>query len=499
MSRWLKNLLWLNMGVVTVLSFIYASLMISPGHLVDGHKELEMDCFACHTLFLGAADDKCIDCHKVKDIGILTTKGKPVVKKAGKTPVAFHQKLTGQECVACHSDHQGIAIYRKAFKFSHALLDEQTRKDCVACHAKPKDPVHKNASTDCTQCHTTKAWKPASFKHELLPKAELQKCNSCHKAVTPKDKLHKTSSTQCWLCHKTDKWKPLEFKHDLMPKAELQNCAQCHTAHLPDDKTHTALPPEMRAKCGACHGTEKWKPATFKHSALPKAELEQCTSCHKSKTPRDKTHDSLEPQMLAKCGACHSTEKWKPATFKHSALPKRDLEQCVSCHKAKTPRDKTHDSLPPQMLAKCGACHSTEKWKPASFKHDALPRGELEQCANCHKAKTPSDKTHDRLTPEMRIKCGICHRTDKWKPAGFKHDLLPKAELRNCAACHLKKKPRDEDHRNVSDRCGNCHYTDKWEPAKKRNVTRDAASRGSGNSIFPSLGGDWWLGGGDDD
>lgn len=350
MSKTIKIVLWLNMAVLTVLAFVYASLMISPGHLIDGHKELEMDCFACHTLFTGAADEKCIDCHKVKDIGIRTSKGTPVVKKAGKTPVAFHQKLVGSECVTCHSDHAGIAIYRKKFKFSHDLLDAQTRKDCVACHAKPGDKIHKSASSECTQCHTIKAWKPATFKHELLPKAELA--------------------------------------------------------------------------------------------------------------------------------------------------------ECVSCHKAATPKDKTHDTLPPKMLAKCGACHTTDKWKPATFKHEALPKAELEQCASCHKAATPKDKTHDTLSAELRAKCGACHTTNKWKPATFKHETLPRAELRQCWNCHLSKRPNDQRHREASKRCGNCHYTDKWEPAKRRNVQPmgSRSSSGGSNSIFNSPGSNWWLkGNGDDD
>ena len=506
MSRFVKTILWINMAAVTVLAVIYAHLMISPGPVIEGHKEFETDCFECHTLFTGAADHKCVTCHKVKDIGILTSKGKPVVKKLGKTPVAFHQKLTGTECVACHSDHEGVSIYRKAFKFSHELLDKQTLKDCVACHkpAIPTDKTHQTLSpdvlADCQSCHTTGKWKPASFKHDLLPKMELAQCVNCHDPVTPKDKLHNSVTKKCGVCHLTDKWKPLEFKHDTMKPADLNRCADCHTIHTPRDKTHDSLTPELLAKCGTCHKTDKWKPATFKHDLLPKMELQKCAACHTSKTPKDKTHDSLAPEMLAKCGSCHTTDKWKPATFKHESLRKADLQKCVACHKKATPRDKTHDSLAPQMLAKCASCHTTDKWKPATFKHDLLPKMELEQCSACHKAATPKDKTHDRLTAEMRVKCGICHTTDKWKPAGFKHDLLPRAELRQCATCHLKQKPRDNDHRDVSDRCGNCHYTTKWEPAKDRAITRSRSSRsGGGSGGFPSLGGEWWLGNGDDD
>jgi len=360
MSRLVKNILWLNMAVVAVLTFVYADLMVSPGHVITGHKDIQGDCFACHTLFVGATDSKCIECHKVKDIGIRTTRGAVMFKDLGKVPVAFHQKLPEQECVACHSDHAGIAIYRARFKFSHALLDGETRKDCVACHAKPQDKIHEKASTKCSQCHTDEKWKPATFKHELLAAADLAQCTSCHQASTPKDKLHETSSKKCGLCHLTDKWKPVDFKHEKLPRADLEQCGACHTAHKPKDKVHE----KASDKCGLCHLTEKWKPATFKHDLLPKAELEQCASCHKK--PTDKLHQSASE----KCGQCHVTEKWKPAIFKHEALPRAELRQCVNCHANKAPNDERHRAA----SKRCGNCHYTNRWEPAK-RRDVDPLG----------------------------------------------------------------------------------------------------------------------------
>jgi len=302
MSRLVKNILWLNMAVIAVLTFVYADLMISPGHVIAGHKDIQGDCFACHTLFVGATDSKCVKCHKVKDIGIRTTRGAVMLKDMGKVPVAFHQKLSEQECVACHSDHAGIAIYRARFKFSHALLDGETRKDCVACHAKPQDKIHEKASIKCSQCHTDEKWKPATFKHELLSAADLAQCTSCHQASAPKDKLHETSSKKCGLCHLTDTWKPVDFKHEKLPKAELEQCASCHKK--PTDKLHKSA----SEKCGQCHVTEKWKPATFKHEALSRAELRQCVNCHANKAPSDERHRAASKR----CGNCHYTDRWEP-------------------------------------------------------------------------------------------------------------------------------------------------------------------------------------------
>ena len=46
---------------------------ISPGELVEGHQNLNSDCFACHTAFKGISNEKCISCHKLSDIGKDTT------------------------------------------------------------------------------------------------------------------------------------------------------------------------------------------------------------------------------------------------------------------------------------------------------------------------------------------------------------------------------------------------------------------------------------------
>jgi len=302
MSRFVKTLIWLNLGILAALAINYAHLMISPGPVSKGHSEIQTDCFACHTPFVGATARKCITCHKVADIGLKTTKGKVIVKKdVKKKAVAFHQMLSQQNCTGCHTDHKGIAIYRNKYKFSHDLLEHKALEKCSSCHAKPKDKVHEMASEKCLTCHVQEKWKPATFKHENLTKAVLEKCTSCHKR--PTDKLHKQVSPKCGLCHLTEKWKPATFKHELLPKVELEKCSNCHK--LPTDRIHE----NASQKCGQCHKTEKWKPATFKHELLPRSELRQCMTCHM----RSKPDDNLHRNSSDRCGNCHFTNKWKPA------------------------------------------------------------------------------------------------------------------------------------------------------------------------------------------
>ena len=125
MSRILKAILAINVLVLAILTFAYPHLMVGPGKLIAGHKQLDADCFACHDSFTGASSPKCVSCHKPADIGRLTTTGAPVAKPLTSTP--FHQELVSQNCVGCHSDHAGVKRYRLKGYFDHALLrDWQT-------------------------------------------------------------------------------------------------------------------------------------------------------------------------------------------------------------------------------------------------------------------------------------------------------------------------------------------------------------------------------------
>ena len=110
MNRTLKIVLVANLMVLAILSFVYPHLMVGPGKLIPGHSKLETDCFACHAPFAGTTTERCTNCHKLEQIGKLTTLGQPIQKSLTSTP--FHQKLLKQDCLACHSDHAGVKRFR---------------------------------------------------------------------------------------------------------------------------------------------------------------------------------------------------------------------------------------------------------------------------------------------------------------------------------------------------------------------------------------------------
>lgn len=208
--------------MLVALVFAYPHLMISPGPLVKGHEELATDCFACHAAWRGASTQRCTECHAVADVGLKTTKGVPIPARTVK--VSFHQELIEQDCIACHSDHQGPKLTKRSRKpFSHALLKVTVQKQCSTCHAAPKDTLHRNLTAQCSQCHGDKAWKPATFDHDkyfVLDRDHHAPCDTCHRN-------NDYGRYTCYGCHEHSEAK-VRAEHIEEGIRDFQDCVECH-------------------------------------------------------------------------------------------------------------------------------------------------------------------------------------------------------------------------------------------------------------------------------
>lgn len=225
---WLLLVVVANLAVIVALAFLYPHLMISLGALVPAHAKLATDCFACHAPLRGASADRCISCHAVADIGVRTTAGGARARTGTAPQTPFHAQLLAQNCLACHSDHQGSQIGQSArMRFSHALLKPATQANCATCHTAPATTFHRGLATGCVQCHGTERWTPATFDHSrhfLLDRDHNAPCATCHVN-------NDTSRTTCYGCHEHQADR-ISAKHLREGIRDFQNCASCHrSAH----------------------------------------------------------------------------------------------------------------------------------------------------------------------------------------------------------------------------------------------------------------------------
>ena len=231
-----------NLLAALALAFVYPHLMVSPGPLMAGHAELATDCFACHAPFRGAVAQRCVACHDPPGIGLRTSKGVPFPAQSLKA--AFHQDLLEQNCMACHSDHEGPRLTQRSRKpFSHALLREPVRQRCESCHKSPSDNLHRQISGNCKQCHASERWKPATFEHAklfLLDREHNTACATCH---TRNDYSRYT----CYGCHEHRPEK-VRAEHIEEGIRDFENCVECHRSAREEPKTRASKERERKRR-----------------------------------------------------------------------------------------------------------------------------------------------------------------------------------------------------------------------------------------------------------
>lgn len=181
--------------------------------------------------------------------------------------IAGHAKLEGN-CFACHTPFLGPG-------------DDK----CVACHKpaeigakKPgKVTFHQQLTEQrCDACHTDHTGRTGgkatrAFDHALLRPDTREPCTQCH--TRPTDNLHKNSGEDCKACHGTDRWKPATFDHDKYFRFDWNHPADCKSCHTgPDYKTYT------------CYGCHEHSEASIRGEHLEEGirDFADCVKCHRS-------------------------------------------------------------------------------------------------------------------------------------------------------------------------------------------------------------------------
>lgn len=461
-------------------------------------REAPSECNACHRkddVHKGSLGPKCADCHTENN-------WKEAKFDHSKTRFALEGKHVDTKCGDCHRNK---ADYK------------DTPRTCVGCHRKDDDGAkgHKGQFGEkCESCHNAKAWKPATFNHDIDTKYVLRgkhrnaKCGDCHTGP-----LYKTrTATDCFSCHKKDD------KHE---GSLGKDCGACHTerdwkekAKFDHDKTDFPLKGKHdEIKCDACHKSKLFKEA-------PKT----CIGCHKK-------DDKHEATLGEACGDCHGERDWKTTKgrFDHDktkfqlrnahAAPKvkcdachKDLKsfrktatECVACHL----KDDKHEA---QLGRQCESCHTDRDWKVPGYDHNKtryplLGKHMKVACKDCHATPryrdAPRDcyachKKEDKHKLVFGTTCDSCHNARGWVIWDFDHDKRSRYRLEGkhrkvaCEACHVKPAPAGKGfaplpsdclscHRkdDVHDgsfgmRCEQCHVADDWKKVSTRGLRSSA-------------------------
>lgn len=559
---------------------------------------VSVDCNSCHTSGYTGTASACFACHS---------------DDYANTPDPDHAAAGfPTECAMCHT----TAAWKPG-NLNHDLTDfpltgahvsvtcaschtsgyTGTASECLACHQADyvgtSDPNHVESgfSTECTLCHTTAAWEPATIDHNatefpLTGAHVTAACNDCHASgytgtttlcyachisdfASADDPDHEAShfSNNCEGCHTTTAWEPAEFDHNLsdFPLTGAHTTVTCNNCHETgftgtptaclacheDDFTATTDPDHVAngfaTECTQCHSTNAWVPATLDHDLtgfpLTGAHVEvtcnschttgytgtpsACFACHETEYTQTPDPDHAAAGFSTACNECHTTSGWTPANLDHNITDfpltgahlavacntchttgfTGTASECLACHQSDFAGadDPSHAGFP----TNCAQCHSTSAWEPATFNHDQtefplLGLHKSTSCASCHTsgyAGTPMvcDACHhseyvattdpNHVTAGFSTDCKQCHTPSGWEPATLDHNLtgfpLTGAHrTTTCNKCHASGYTgtpttcdacHHTDYAGVADpnhtlaafstNCAQCHSTTNWQPS----------------------------------
>lgn len=276
----------------------HLSASCSSCHSAGRYTGIPTECFPCHQLqynkatvpnhTVGQFSRDCLVCHTL-------TAWRPSTFSHARTNFPLTGAHITTDCIFCHKNGQ----YKG------------TLSDCYSCHqtdyAAVTDPNHTTGNFDrnCTSCHTTTAWTPATFDHnktnfKLTGAHAVTLCSGCHAGGK-----YAGTSSDCYSCHRS------------------QYIATTNPAHV------TANYPTA---CISCHSTSAWKPSTFDHT----------------------------PYFPINAGSKHRPGRWNTCADCHTNPANYKMFSCIDCHEHnKTSMDSEHRGKPGYVYESnaCYRCH----------------------------------------------------------------------------------------------------------------------------------------------
>ena len=418
-------------------------------------------CITCHTNGYSGISTTCVSCHltnyNATTIPVHSTAKFPTTcetchNSTAWVPSTFNHNtgttfpLTGAHigvaCISCHpAGYSAIPT------------------TCVSCHLTnynaTTNPGHVAAkfSTDCTTCHTSTAWSPATFNHSTGTTFPLTgahvgvTCISCHTAG------YVGISTACSTCH-IDKYNASTNPPHASAKFPT-TCETCHTstAWTPSTFNHntsTTFPlagAHVGVACVSCH--------TAGYASIPTT----CVSCHLTNYNATTNPGHVAAKMSTDCKICHTVTAWSPATFDHTTGTTFPLTgahirltcischaagyvgistTCVSCHLASYNSTTNPAHATAKFPTNCESCHSTTVWTTSTYNHDSQyfkiysgrHNGQWTLCSECHTS----------ATNYAVFNCLLCHTHSNKTSTDSNHKGVSGYVYNstNCFSCHAK-------------------------------------------------------------
>ena len=470
--------------------------------LTGGHTGLT--CISCHSKGYSGTSKECVSCH-LTNFNTTTTPSHIAAKyttdckichtsTAWKPAIFDHNTNTtfpltgghkGVGCIDCHS--KGYA---------------GTSTACVSCHQNnfnsTTKPVHTAAkfSTDCKTCHTSAAWNPSTYNHNISTTFPL---TGSHIGLA------------CISCHSKGY------------AGTLKECVSCHLTNFNSTTSPSHIAAKYTTDCKICHTSTAWKPAIFNHNTNTNFPINgghigvacidchskvyagtstACVSCHQNNFNATTNPGHIAAKFSIDCKTCHTSVSWKPATYNHNTSTTFPLTgshigvSCISCHSkgyAGTSKeceschltDFNATTSPSHIAAKyttdCKICHTSTAWKPTTFNHNtnttfpitgshigvacvschsSVYVGTSTACVSCHQNKFNASTNPGHTAAKFSTDCKTCHTSSAWKPSTYNHSTSTTFPLTgshigiDCNSCHSK------GYSGTSKECVNCHLTD---------------------------------------
>jgi hypothetical protein len=260
-----------------------------------GYQNTPFDCYSCHQADYNQANNPnhaqnnfnhdCTQCHT-------NIAWSPATFNHAQTRFPLTGAHTNLQCIQCHS-----AGY------------QNTPFDCYSCHQadfnQVTDPNHiqNNFSHDCTLCHSTTAWDPATFDHAqtqfpLTGAHVTLQCISCHAGG------YTGTPTDCYACHQSDYNGATNPNH---PAAGFpHNCQSCHSTTNWTQTTYNHDTQYFPIYSSSHAGT--WVLCSDCHTNASNFTIFECINCHEhNRTDTDNDHSEVSgyQYLSTACYTCH--------------------------------------------------------------------------------------------------------------------------------------------------------------------------------------------------